>query len=149
MIHFRFERHNGGRTRTDLGLEEAIKMFLKSKRNLPKWLIVVTDGESSGGIRSLREPIKKLKDLGAKVVAIGVGHPILTRELMEMATDHHHVIKVRRDKDVPKSAEKFFKLMCSSKQSFAMILLSLIFCFVKVKGVCNHRYWIGGAAKLM
>ena len=114
-FHFRFQKHSGGMTMTHIGLEEVIKMYQRTNRNLPKWLIVLTDGDSSNGVSSLKQPIKTLKGMGTRIISVGVGQSVGERELMEMATDQHHVFKVYTDTDVSKYAQRFFHILCEGK----------------------------------
>ena len=63
-------------TSTDLALKDAVKMFQgvsEERQEIPRILVVVTDGESSDKSSVLVDPILKLQDLKVIRLTIGVG----------------------------------------------------------------------------
>ena len=52
----------------------------------PQILVVLTDGASTGGEKSLRVPLKNLEQSYVNIFAIGIGRNINKRELEMMAT---------------------------------------------------------------
>lgn len=79
--------HEGGRTRIDLALGLARdEMFLVkngARSNIPKLLILMTDGSQSAD-RDAQDPAaiaKEIRDMGINVIVIGIGNGVDTTEL--------------------------------------------------------------------
>ncbi|XP_078353361.1 uncharacterized protein LOC144638092 isoform X2 [Oculina patagonica] len=94
-------RHAGGWTYTGKALNLAYsQLFISSKgarANVAKVLIIITDGQSTGGMPTLKDPIKKLKDASVNIISIGVGDKTNRNELNFMASSpaNTHVFSVQ------------------------------------------------------
>lgn len=79
-------KYTGGLTNIGAGLELVKnKLFdSKSRPNVPRILIVVTSGKSTGEVLV---PSKALRDAGVTVFCVGVGSNYDLKELDEIATD--------------------------------------------------------------
>lgn len=90
-------RYVRGTTRTDRGLRLARnKLFLEkpegsSRPNIPKFLVVMTDGISRLPRITALEAAE-LKKKGVHVVVVGIGHLLAKNELLGMATSPQDVI---------------------------------------------------------
>lgn len=102
----------GGSTRIDNGLKmAAVGLYgsiKKARTNLPKVLIVLTDGKQSSDPKAtpLHEAVLPLLQLGVKVLAVGVGNDISRDELK---------LIVERDQDIF-TVDDFDDLLVKSHQ---------------------------------
>ncbi|XP_028412299.1 uncharacterized protein LOC114535118 [Dendronephthya gigantea] len=63
-------------TLTQAALTTADRLFVEGARSdsdVQKILVLFTDGRTYGGKKTLREPLKKLRDSGVRVIAVAVG----------------------------------------------------------------------------
>ncbi|XP_033736270.1 collagen alpha-6(VI) chain-like isoform X1 [Pecten maximus] len=100
--------YSGGTTHTDAGLQYSRLFHFTStyhgaRRNAQKIAIVMTDGQSSSKSSTSRQA-QYLRDMGVKVISIGIGSGIDQRELNTIATDSNHAFSVSSF-DVLKSIE--------------------------------------------
>ena len=79
---------SGGRTRTDSALRVMSQEFYTydkgSRPGVPKVLVVVTDGKSSGR-EPLSEAVKGLRKKGVLIYSVGIGDRIKMEELREIS----------------------------------------------------------------
>ncbi|XP_031571485.1 collagen alpha-6(VI) chain-like [Actinia tenebrosa] len=102
----------GGNTHTDLGLNESRYLFLDGSRlNVPRVLIVITDGESNGD--SVVVDSNLLRDDGVFVLALGVGPRVSTVELRQMATTFDHVYQFTSADQVQSQKAKIASAICA------------------------------------
>ena len=100
----------GGQTRIDNGLKMAAAGLFgaikQARANLPKILIVLTDGKQSSDSRAtpLEEAVSPLLQLGVKVLAVGVGSDVSHDELR---------LIVERDEDIF-TVDNFDELLAKS-----------------------------------
>ncbi|CAH3183434.1 unnamed protein product [Porites evermanni] len=93
--------HEGGWTYTGKALNLAYKQLFTAAKGarakVAKVLIIVTDGQSTGGMQTLKAPIKLLKDSSVNIISIGVGSKTNQNELKFMASspDNTHVFSVQ------------------------------------------------------
>eukprot|EP00493_Phyllostaurus_siculus_P022061 UN22392 len=91
-------RYQGGGTYTESALNLARTTMFSSSRgarsNCNKVVIVFTDGRSNTGVSRVTAAAKRLKDMGIKIISIGVGRSISTSELHGMASSSGHVFRV-------------------------------------------------------
>lgn len=93
-------RYHGGWTHTGTALKLAYSQLFSSgkgaRANVAKVLVIITDGESTGGMKTLMDPIKKLKESRVNIISIGVGHKTNKHELNFMASSpaNTHVFSV-------------------------------------------------------
>ena len=86
----------GGGTKTGKALDkvrnDVFKNIEEDRKNLPKVVVVVTDGRSQDNVSV---PAKQLRDDGATIISLGVGCCFDEDELNEMATDpdEKHVLE--------------------------------------------------------
>ena len=86
----------GGGTRTGKALDkvrnDVFKNVEKDRKDLPKVVVVVTDGHSQDNVSV---PAQQLRDDGATIISLGVGCCFDENELNEMATDpdEKHVLE--------------------------------------------------------
>ena len=89
-------KHPGGGTNTGKALDEVrndvFKKLKKEREDLPKVVVVVTDGRSQDNVSV---PAQHLRDDGATIISLGVGCCFDEDELNEMATDpdEKHVLE--------------------------------------------------------
>lgn len=77
--------------------------------------MIITDGESTGGIKTLKEPIKKLKDSSVNIISIGVGDKTNRNELNFMASTKAHVFSVKNMDQLRVLIGSITSSSCSSK----------------------------------
>ena len=88
----------GGGTNTGKALDKVrnyvFKKLKKDREDLPKVVVVVTDGRSQDNVSV---PAQQLRDDGATIISLGVGCCFVEDELNEMATDpdEKHVLEAR------------------------------------------------------
>jgi secreted protein with Ig-like and vWFA domain len=79
---------SGGRTRTDLSLQIMSQEFFTyengSRTGVPKVLVLVTDGKSTG-TQPLSESVKELRKKGVIIYSVGVGDNINVQELKDIS----------------------------------------------------------------
>ena len=86
----------GGGTNTGKALDKVrnyvFKTLKKDREDLPKVVVVVTDGRSQDNVSV---PAQQLRDDGATIISLGVGCCFVEDELNEMATDpdEKHVLE--------------------------------------------------------
>ena len=86
----------GGGTNTGKALDKVrnyvFKKLKKDREDLPKVVVVVTDGRSQDNVSV---PAQQLRDDGATIISLGVGCCFVEDELNEMATDpdEKHVLE--------------------------------------------------------
>ena len=80
-------------------------------------LVVLTDGASTGGEKSLRVPLKNLEQSYVNIFAIGIGRNINKRELEMMATPpvKEHVFYVATMKELQTLLTSIGESACTSK----------------------------------
>ena len=71
------------------------ELFSKARDGLPKVLVVLTDGQSQD---SVTVPSQRLRDLGVKIISVGVGNAVFS-ELADMASnpDSENIFNVTFD----------------------------------------------------
>ncbi|CAH3168650.1 unnamed protein product [Porites evermanni] len=100
-------KHRGGWTYTDRALTLAkTELFQPSngaRKGVTKILLVVTDGASNGGIKSLRSPVEELRSSKVNIFSVGVGQSLNRNELEFMASDPKasHLFFVRNMAELP------------------------------------------------
>ena len=79
---------SGGRTRTDSALRLMSQEFFTyekgSRAGVPKVLVVVTDGKSTG-TEPLSEAVKGLRQKGVMIYTVGIGDRISMQELRDIS----------------------------------------------------------------
>jgi len=109
-------RYTYGGTRTDLAIEMAEKKLLCNscglRENVPRALIVLTDGKASMIAAPMSEVTQKLKENGVTIIAIGVGNSIDPDELSEIATDENHVMTLHDYRYLDDPINKLVKMTC-------------------------------------
>ena len=79
---------SGGRTRTDSALRLMSQEFFSyekgSRAGVPKVLVVVTDGKSTG-TEPLSEAVKGLRQKGVMIYTVGIGDRISMQELRDIS----------------------------------------------------------------
>ena len=91
-------RHERGYTRIDLALTRAYFDLFSTRVNsrflVPKFAFVLTDGAQTqtSGYTPLDRASKRLKDVGVRVIAIGIGKRVNTDELKQIASSDKDVI---------------------------------------------------------
>lgn len=82
--------------------------------------MIITDGQSTGGINTLRDPIKKLKDDSVNIISIGVGNKANVHELKFMATSptSTHVYSVQNMDQLKNLIGSITSSSCSSEFFF-------------------------------
>ena len=86
----------GGGTKTGKALDkvrnDVFKTIEEDRKDLPKVVVVVTDGRSQDNVSV---PAQQLRDIGATIISLGVGCCFDESELNEMATDpdEKHVLE--------------------------------------------------------
>ena len=89
-------KHPGGGTKTGKALDkvrnDVFKKLKKEREDLPKVVVVVTDGRSQDNVSV---PAQQLRDDGATIISLGVGCCFDEDELNEMASDpdEKHVLE--------------------------------------------------------
>ncbi|XP_060081669.1 collagen alpha-1(XII) chain-like [Ylistrum balloti] len=87
----------GSTTHTELGLQYARRFQFSvthgARHNAQKIAIVLTDGQSQSRTDTIHEA-DLLKQMGVKIISIGIGNGIAQTELVSMATDQQHVFNV-------------------------------------------------------
>lgn len=80
-------------------------------------LLVITDGASTGGITSLRTPVKDLVDLRVNIFSVGVGNGLIKSELEFMASEpkNSHVFYVRDMAELPNLLHTLAQSSCQGK----------------------------------
>lgn len=83
----------------------------------PQILVVLTDGASTGGEKSLRVPLENLKQSYVNIYAIGIGRSINKRELEMMATPpvKEHVYYVATMQELQTLLTNIGESACKSK----------------------------------
>ncbi|XP_068676816.1 uncharacterized protein [Montipora foliosa] len=83
-------KHAGGWTFTGKALQLAYnQLFVAAKGargNVAKVLLFITDGMATGGMGTLKAPIKRLKDSSVNIISVGVGKRTKLNELKFMAS---------------------------------------------------------------
>lgn len=91
-------RYRYGGTRIDKALHAArTKFFCAScgiRKNVPKLVIIITDGRSADESENLKAVASKLKAEDVHILAVGVGHKIDEQQLHDIATDNEHVFLI-------------------------------------------------------
>ena len=102
------------RTYTHVALREAVKMLKQSKRkSVPQILLMITDGKSSYGMKSLVKPVKQLQSMGVEIYSIGVGRWYDKKELKYVAnSDSSRVFTMHNFKQLVKSVIKVVEYVC-------------------------------------
>ena len=92
---------SGGRTRTDSALRLMSQEFFTyekgSRAGVPKVLVIVTDGKSSGE-EPLSEAVKGLRRKGVMVYSVGIGDDISMQELKDISRTERDIF-VSKDFD--------------------------------------------------
>ncbi|XP_066916536.1 coadhesin-like [Clytia hemisphaerica] len=122
-------KYTYGGTRTDLALKMAEeKVFCDScgtrGPNVPKVLIVITDGKSSYSSQTMTEASKGLKGKKVTIISMGIGRAIDNDELVEIATDREHVFVADDFKYMIDKLNSITRLSCQAQydiDSFRMI----------------------------
>lgn len=132
-------RYSGGSTHTDSGLSSAKFHFYShhgARPNAQKIAIVLTDGMSYSTSRTI-DKANQLKNMGVKVISVGIGNSVSKVELNGIATDLQHVFTVTNF-DVLKSIQYEIKTAaCASK--FMVFLLSLsIYLIIMLQNKTNY-----------
>lgn len=84
-----------GKTNTGGALERArTNLFAEARANVPKVILVITDGEATDKEKLTSELAQLAKD-GVLIYAVGVGEDINEEELKEIATDKDSVYFTR------------------------------------------------------
>ncbi|XP_068694949.1 matrilin-4-like isoform X2 [Montipora foliosa] len=90
-------KNRNGSTRTDKGLLKCrLSLFSAesgTRANVPRVLLVITDGRSYRRNRTRKE-YRKLKRRGISIFAVGIGSRVRLRELRAMASQRRHVFQV-------------------------------------------------------
>ena len=83
----------------------------------PQILVVLTDGASTGGEKTLRVPLENLKQSYVNIFAIGIGRNINKRELEMMATApvKEHVFYVANMQELQTLLTNIGESACKSK----------------------------------
>ncbi|XP_047127311.1 collagen alpha-1(XII) chain [Hydra vulgaris] len=106
-----------GKTRTDLALKLAReKVFCREcglRVNVPKLVIVVTDGRSTFPFLTL--PEARLIKNQASVICMGVGDEVDINELNTMATDKNHVFLLNGYRYINDKVNQILKMSCKRK----------------------------------
>ena len=109
----------GGGTRTGKALDkvrnDVFKNVEKDRKDLPKVVVVVTDGRSQD---SVSVPAQQLRDDDATIISLGVGCCYDESELNEMATDpdEKHVLKASFS-ELDKLKDAMKEQICSGELS--------------------------------
>ena len=102
-----------GKTNTGGALERArTRLFANSRPNVPKVILVVTDGEATDKEKVIEETAL-LKEAGFLIYAVGVGDQINEDELINMATDKDSVY-FTRNYDLEFETEKYITVFTNS-----------------------------------
>ncbi|OWF38639.1 Collagen alpha-6(VI) chain [Mizuhopecten yessoensis] len=87
----------GSTTHTELGLQYARQFQFSSshgaRQNAQKIAIILTDGQSQSSTDTIHQA-DLLKQMGVKIISIGIGSYISQTELLSMAADQQHVLTV-------------------------------------------------------
>lgn len=108
----------GGRTRIDNGLKmAAVGLFgsiKQARANLPKVLIVLTDGRQSSDPRAtpLDEAVLPLLQLGVKVLAVGIGNDISRDELRLIVEKEQDIFTVDNFDDLLTKSHQIARTAC-------------------------------------
>lgn len=83
-------------------------------------LIVITDGKATGGMQTLKAPIKLLKDSSVNIISVGVGKNINPSELQFMASlpSSRHVFSVQNMNQLRTLIGSITASSCTSKCSW-------------------------------
>ena len=79
--------------------------------------MIITDGQSTGGMATIRDPIKKLKDDSVNIISIGVGRGTNANELKFMASSPSstHVFSVQNMEQLRNLIGSITSSSCSSE----------------------------------
>ena len=108
----------GGQTRIDNGLKMAAAGLFgavkQARANLPKVLIVLTDGQQSSDPRAtpLEEAVLPLLQLGVKVLAVGVGSDVSRDELRSIVEKDEDVFTVDNFDDLLVKSHQIARTAC-------------------------------------
>lgn len=135
----------GGRTRIDEGLKMAtVGLFgsiTKARANLPKVLILLTDGRQSTDHRAtpLNEAVLPLLQLGVKVLAVGVGNDVSRDELKLIVESDKDIFTVDDFDDLLAKSHQIARTACEEARlslckllAFCLFLLVLVIAAVVV-----------------
>ncbi|KXJ29704.1 Transmembrane cell adhesion receptor mua-3 [Exaiptasia diaphana] len=109
-------QYQNGITRTELALDEAIRMFkLESLNDENRVLIIVTDGrttplEGVPGKKLLADPITTLKIMKIHIIAVGVTQKVNDEELNMIASSGEDVLKLDGFVDLLKKVKQITKM---------------------------------------
>lgn len=84
-------------------------------------LVILTDGASTPGLSSLKEPVRLLKESHVNIFTIGIGQRINKRELDLMASlpTESHVFQVASMSELPKLLQRISDSSCQGMKWFS------------------------------
>ncbi|XP_048582478.1 integrin alpha-M-like [Nematostella vectensis] len=104
-------KFTGGETRTDLFTNSA-----GGRENVPDVLIVMTNGRTSQGSLPYKDVMKPLKKKKVNVLAVGIGPDVNEAELLEIAEERDHVIRVHDYEALSTKPNSILALSCPTRQ---------------------------------
>ena len=108
-------RHERGFTRIDLALSRTFYLFRQNTRFLaPKIVFVLTDGEQTktGRYIPLDRASGRLKRLGVRILAIGIGKNVKIDELKQIASSEKDVIVTKTFDDLTDIVDPLLTSAC-------------------------------------
>ncbi|XP_031574613.1 uncharacterized protein LOC116308348 isoform X2 [Actinia tenebrosa] len=100
----------------DLARTHLFKPGNGVRKGVTKVLVIITDGVSTPGIASLKEPVRLLKESHVNIFTIGIGRRINKRELDLMASlpTESHVFQVASMSELPKLLQRISDSSCQA-----------------------------------
>lgn len=120
MLDILKKRYQNGITKTRSALNKALKVFGRIHRKYSqKLLIIVTDGKPTtfqgNEIELIRGPTNSLKNLGVKIIAVGVTNQINDEVLQFLATDDSCVFHVNNYCQLLEDVAKIVHSACPNR----------------------------------
>ena len=80
-------------------------------------LLIITDGASSNGLKSLTVPVNELRAMKVNIFSVGVGNSVNKNELQVMASEpkDSHIFSVRNMAELPKLLHTLAQSSCQGK----------------------------------
>ena len=111
-------RHERGYTRIDLALRSAYFDLFRSRVNTrflaPKIAFVLTDGEQTKaeGYTPLDREASRLKNIGVRIISIGIGKNVKRDELKQIASSEKDVIVTKTFDTLLATTEELIRTAC-------------------------------------
>lgn len=86
-------KYRGGQTKTDVAIAHARDVVFRAengyRKGAERLIVVVTDGLSTNNTRTVQEA-ELCRDLGIKMISVGVGHGVNVSELQSIASQYNN-----------------------------------------------------------